>query len=69
MAKRKNIKGNLNKFCLGNFVFEGAEIKLSCYRVAVNIPSNSAVLATAGIPSKHVEFTPPAVTHTLKDNN
>lgn len=65
----KKIKGNLNKFCLGNFVFEGAEIQMRFYRVAVNTPSNSAILGTAGIPSKHMEFPPPASTHTLKNNN
>lgn len=61
MARRKKIKGNLT-----DFVFEGAEIQLSFPRVAVNILSNSAILGVAGIPSKHMEFTPPALTHTLK---
>lgn len=66
MPRREKIKGNLNKSCLENFVFKGAEIKLSFYRVAVNIPSNSAIVGTAGILSKHMEFTPPALTHMLK---
>lgn len=68
MAREKKIKGNLNKSCLGIFLFEGEEIQVRFHRVAVNTPSNSAILRTAGIPSQHMEFLPPALTHTLKNN-